>query len=359
MTRSVGAPARPCQADDPDYSSVFAATFGIAGGLDGARVLRGAGLGASVVATAALAGALGVLAAVFGAGFGVAGALAGAAFLATVCFGVALAAGLGVADAGAALAAGLDVAGVGTALAAGFVFAVAGVVLSAVLGFATAGAALAAGLGVAGAGAALAASGFVAVRGLAVNFATGSALGFDAAGLGCAFLAVEARLAGAGFAACLATGLGAVARFAAGLAGAGSDAVLRSACKGAIGSSMADRAMICIIFIWLTTAYPATRIAAACSSNGWEIGFMTCLSCKCDAAGTLREGCPARADHSGGWRGLAVQGVARLGFLPGAAHPYKRASGSCIPCLHSPITAQTQQISLHCGEKALFRRRRG
>ncbi|WP_425083339.1 hypothetical protein [Ruegeria profundi] len=322
MTRSVGAPARPCQADDPDYSSVFAATFGIAGGLDGARVLRGAGLGDSVVAAAALAGAaLGALAAGFGAVLGAAGVLAGAAFLATVFAGVALAAGLGVAGAGAALAEGLDVAGAGAALATVLGFADTGAALVAGVGFATSGAALPAGLGVAGAGAALAAAGFAAWRGLAVNFATGSALGFDAAGLDCTFLAVEARLAGAGFAAGLATGLGEAARFAAGLAGAGSDAVLRSTCKGAIGSSMADRAMICIIFIWLTTAYPATRIAAACSSNGWEIGFMTCLSCKCDAAGTLREGCPARADHSGGWRGLAVQGVARLGFLPGGGTP--------------------------------------
>ncbi|WP_170475752.1 hypothetical protein [Ruegeria arenilitoris] len=53
-----------------------------------------------------------------------------------------------------------------------------------------------------------------------------------------------------------------------------------NACTGAIGRSKAERAIICMIFKWLTIAYPATRNAAAWNSSGWEIGFIASLSCE-------------------------------------------------------------------------------
>ncbi|WP_120635106.1 hypothetical protein [Ruegeria sp. EL01] len=101
----------------------------------------------------------------------------------------------------------------------------------------------------------------VAARGLAENATTGSAFGF---GFGAGFLMAGAALAATGFAR-FTVGFTAAEGFAAGFLGAeGSTEVdVFRALTDAIGSSIADLVMICMIFSWLTIAYPATRTAAA------------------------------------------------------------------------------------------------
>ncbi|NVO54847.1 hypothetical protein HW561_03475 [Rhodobacteraceae bacterium B1Z28] len=93
------------------------------------------------------------------------------------------------------------------------------------------------------------ATGVAATRGLAEKSATDLAFDFTATVLATGFFAAGAALTTLGF-----------VRFAAGLgftddfsgAGAGTDAAACKAWIGAIGSSIAVRAMICMIFIWLT-----------------------------------------------------------------------------------------------------------
>ncbi|WP_170412099.1 hypothetical protein [Ruegeria atlantica] len=216
MRRSVGAPARLCQAGVGYYSSVLLADTGIAGGLDGARVRR-----AAVVAASAFAGA-GFSVTGLAAGLAVAGFTAGL----TATFGAsALAANCGFAV-GAACA--LDAA----------VFAATGFGFGADVLLTTAG--LAAVLSEA-----LAATEAVLVAVCLGDSTLGFAIAFlRATGLG--------LVAAAGLT--LATGLVLGATFAEDATGFGAEADACRALTDTNGSSIAERVKICIIFIWFLTA---------------------------------------------------------------------------------------------------------
>ncbi|WP_300067436.1 hypothetical protein [uncultured Ruegeria sp.] len=226
-----------------DYLSVFAVTAGKTGGFEGARVRRGCGFGFSVAVTCLVVcvSFAEVLWRARGAGLGCSDVTfdtaAGVGFVS-----VALrTAGLAACVFGAAAFRAADFGGLATGLgdaSAGFVS-----------GFATA------------AGCAFAFGAAAVARGFAENATTGSDFGF---GFGAGFLAAGEALTAPGFARFV-TGFAVAERFGAGFLGAEGSAEVGvfSALIDAIGSSIADRVMICMIFSWFTIAYPATRTAAA------------------------------------------------------------------------------------------------